>query len=299
MPSKNITSTDGPRCQRLMRMLEKKTNEKTVFDNWWGYTREEYFTDHNPDIDIPEPLSVDDPVDDLCPIYSSRYKYRCLCGKEIGNMAYISHVCKNIHLAIGVCCVKRFMAGEKSNKRCVGCKKPYKGSDYKYCRDCRTNRCVLCGMCKDIYDSNICGECKTNRCILCEMPNNVCDSRICGECSILECQCGAIGISKMHKLCEPRRLASCEILLNDRRIDICKTCANNKCKCGEICIDHRISFTKKGGERISDLIKFNKYFWKKVVELPCDASYGNAVRQAHDIVVYQQQITRVLLLCIY
>lgn len=134
--------------KRFLKTIKEYGDENT--DNWYGFDTllllishyQKEFQEFN--FEEPKPLSIYDVlpgVNEATELQIIKFPYRCICGEPMRNYSYIVHKFlldndgKPIAIAVGRCCVKKMLKPEDRNKRCVICKKEYRGK-YDNCKTC-------------------------------------------------------------------------------------------------------------------------------------------------------------------
>lgn len=90
---------------------------------------------------------------------------KCLCEHHIVENCYISSPDLTKTLAIGNCCIKRFI--KKSGRTCEDCGATHKNRKFNKCNECKIKKCKNCN--KKIYKrkDNYCNLCRSIHCITC------------------------------------------------------------------------------------------------------------------------------------
>lgn len=89
------------------------------FDNWWGFMDRDMAILHGHRV----------PQDDMV---------HCICTHDIKQNCFIINKSSGLCLTVGNCCIKKFLKKENYRKRCIKCKKLYRGK-YRNCKECRVD----------------------------------------------------------------------------------------------------------------------------------------------------------------
>jgi uncharacterized protein (DUF3820 family) len=98
--------------------------------------------------------------------YKLRYKNctkpshqtHCICGSEIVENCYLENILDQRIIAVGNCCIKRYIPEELAGRTCLNCGNSHKNRKDSYCNDCRLCR-ISIGKYKghyfwDVYDAD-------------------------------------------------------------------------------------------------------------------------------------------------